>query len=137
MPSAEFYQNNKKKYSENAKKYREKNKEKLDEYNKKYYTENVAGTLTSKKYNLQRYGLSFEDYESMILEQKGLCAICNQPETRTLNGNIVRLSVDHDHFTDQVRKLLCTRCNLLLGQANDDISILEMAIKYLKQFKEP
>jgi len=136
MPSAEFYQKNKEKYSENAKRYREANRLKLNEYSKKYYAENVLNNLKSKRYNLQRYGISFEDYESMVLEQKGLCAICNQPETKTLNGKVVRLSVDHDHFTDEVRKLLCSRCNLLLGQANDDISILEMAIKYLKEFKD-
>jgi Recombination endonuclease VII len=62
---------------------------------------------------------------------------CEQSETtKTANGNIKQLSVDHDHFTDQVRKLLCSKCNFLLGLANDDTTFLQKAIDYLKEFKE-
>ena len=43
--------------------------------------------------------------------------------------------VDHDHTGNFVRGILCTKCNTLLGMANDNIEILENAIKYLMKSK--
>lgn len=56
-------------------------------------------------------------------EQNGLCAICGRDRP---------LVVDHDHSTEQVRRLLCRTCNGLLGFAEDDINILQRAIEYLE-----
>ena len=52
-----------------------------------------------------RYGITLEDFNQMLLEQEGLCAIC-----RTQS----KLNVDHDHETGRVRGLLCKRCNLAM-----------------------
>jgi len=41
------------------------------------------------------------------------------------------LAVDHCHNTNKVRELLCSACNILLGKAKDNISILQSAINYL------
>jgi hypothetical protein len=49
------------------------------------------------------------------------------------NGTVCKLAVDHDHRTGRIRKLLCVRCNNILGFAADDIALLEKAIEYLKQ----
>jgi hypothetical protein len=46
----------------------------------------------------------------------------------------IRLVVDHDHNTNQVRGLLCVACNGLLGSANEDLGVLAAAIEYLEQF---
>lgn len=46
------------------------------------------------------------------------------------------LQVDHDHKTGDVRALLCSRCNSLLGYADDSIELLKRAIAYLESFKE-
>lgn len=75
-----------------------------------------------------RYGITHEDYERLLNQQEGLCAICRQPEL--VWG---QLAVDHDHTTNEVRGLLCHKCNPLLGYARDNIEILENAIKYLKE----
>jgi recombination endonuclease VII len=56
-----------------------------------------------------RYGLSKEDYERMLDEQGGVCAICGSAPDKQ------RLSVDHNHGTGKVRGLLCHKCNLALG----------------------
>jgi Recombination endonuclease VII len=53
-------------------------------------------------------GVDQEDYDRMLAEQDGHCALCpNEPKTR-------RLHVDHDHKTGAVRGLLCYRCNRAL-----------------------
>jgi hypothetical protein len=50
-------------------------------------------------------GISDREYERLLAEQDGHCALCpNEPRTR-------RLHVDHDHRTGAVRGLLCFRCN--------------------------
>ena len=44
-----------------------------------------------------------------------------------------RLAVDHDHTTNAVRGLLCSKCNHeLLGAAHDSLELLERAVAYLK-----
>lgn len=60
-----------------------------------------------------------------------MCAICGSKGTQTKKG-IFRLSVDHDHQTGEIRGLLCHKCNVSLGNFNDDIGLLERAIGYIK-----
>lgn len=43
------------------------------------------------------------------------------------------LGVDHCHITGKVRGLLCMKCNSAIGFFNDDINLLQLAIKYLKE----
>lgn len=73
--------------------------------------------------SLKKYGLTVSDYDRMILQQNHTCIIC-------LN-NGVRLIVDHNHHTGNVRSLLCANCNSLLGFAQESIPILHRAIAYL------
>lgn len=83
------------------------------------------------------FGLTLEEYKAKFDEQNGLCAICNKPEVKLHHrtGEIIALAVDHDHKTGKVRKLLCHRCNLLLGNCEEDIDILKAMIAYLTQFQ--
>lgn len=99
---------------------------KLRELNPRY-------TLASRlKYS---YGLTLEDYDHMVAEQNGLCAICHKPETEIdwHSGKIRNFHIDHDHETGEVRGLLCSLCNKGIGQLGDSIEILESAITYLKR----
>lgn len=78
----------------------------------------------------KRYKLTHADYEKLLKEQKGKCKIC---QTTFPGGRRNTFSVDHCHKTNQIRGLLCIKCNSLLGQANDDITILQRAILYLER----
>jgi hypothetical protein len=56
------------------------------------------------------YGISFEQWTSILIEQCGRCALCGRaPDGAHL------LHLDHCHETGRVRTLLCARCNHLLG----------------------
>ena len=69
-----------------------------------------------KAYQLKHeYGLDVEEYDTMLMEQHGVCAICGEPESQSRHGKILALAVDHDHTTGKIRGLLCSRCNLMVG----------------------
>ena len=55
------------------------------------------------------YGLSLAQFTNMLEFQSGSCAICKVKQGERL------LCVDHDHATNKIRGLLCSRCNLLVG----------------------
>ena len=74
-----------------------------------------------------KYGIGVAEYDRMLQAQGGCCAICRVPAEGS------PLHVDHDHVTGRVRELLCLKCNALLGQAGDQISILRLAIQYLER----
>lgn len=92
----------------------------------------VRVARTRFKTALSYYRLTEVEYDKMLVEQDGRCAICQQPE-RMLDrsGYTRRLSVDHCHKTGKVRGLLCSHCNHALGKFNDDPAILHAAIRYL------
>lgn len=76
-----------------------------------------------------KYNLEENSFSEMMNYQRGCCKICGESLYDPLKD--VQLSVDHNHETGEVRGLLCFNCNILLGAARDNITILEEAIKYL------
>lgn len=80
----------------------------------------------------KKYGINFAEYQRLLIEQKGVCAICEQPEIKIQNGSIQMLSVDHNHKSGAVRGLLCSNCNLAIGYACDSPDVLVKAISYLR-----
>ena len=76
-----------------------------------------------------KYGVPAEDLRAMWRAQDGACAIC-----RVVLGLGTRgVHIDHDHVTGAVRGLLCAACNVMLGQAGDDVGVLEGAVAYLSR----
>lgn len=78
-----------------------------------------------------RYGLTLDEYLEMLDSQGHVCAICGEPETVPYRDKVRSLAVDHNHDTGEVRALLCTRCNRLIGVARERVEILQAAIDYL------
>lgn len=78
----------------------------------------------SREYHLRRrYGIGQADFDEMLAEQGGRCAICGGPDPQ---------HVDHDHRNGWVRGILCFNCNGGLGQFKDDPKLLAGAYTYLK-----
>lgn len=92
----------------------------------------AANPIIDKETPLKRFGLTFENYQQMLEAQNGVCKICGKPEKSKRKDKLKRLAVDHDHKTKHLRGLLCSKCNMLIGLAQDNIQTLESAIKYLK-----
>ena len=81
---------------------------------------------------LSSYKIDISTVEAMYISQNKRCKICNKEySTVSKHGG---LYIDHCHATGEVRGLLCSSCNNLLGQCKDDINILKNAIKYLQIF---
>lgn len=84
---------------------------------------------STRSYHLKhRYGITEADYDRMLEDQGGLCAIClEQPAGH----------VDHCHETGKVRGLTCFNCNGGLGQFKDRVDIMLNAIDYLERNSSP
>jgi len=61
---------------------------------------------------MDNYKLTTEQYDIIFAYQGAVCYACQQPEP--VKGR--RLSVDHNHDTGEIRGLLCSRCNPILGK---------------------
>jgi hypothetical protein len=79
----------------------------------------------------KHYGISPADYDRMLLQQGGVCAIC---KGLTTDGR--RLFVDHNHESKRVRGLLCNQCNTALGMLRERVDLFLAAIAYLKKENE-
>lgn len=106
-----------------VKAWRKKNPEKRAVQSKR---EGQKEYSRSKQYRVY-YGITLDDYNKMFAAQNGCCAICKTHQTHFKR----RLSVDHNHTSQQIRQLLCHNCNALLGHAKENVNVLETAISYL------
>ncbi|MGH9084278.1 MAG: endonuclease VII domain-containing protein [Acidimicrobiales bacterium] len=79
-------------------------------------------------YYMRTYGISADDFDRLLDEQNGGCAICRARPDREAS-----MHVDHDHESGAVRGLLCLSCNQGLGKFRDDPALLLRAIVYLRQ----
>jgi hypothetical protein len=79
-----------------------------------------------------KYNLNFEEYT--VLFNKTVCDICHTDgfimDASKYNSGLV---IDHCHSTGKVRGLLCHNCNRALGLFQDNITMLNDAIKYLER----
>jgi len=111
---------------ERARKQRSENPEAYNEA-MRVYRDNEVHAATYRNYCLKKkYGLTSEEYEALLKKQGGVCKICQMPSKS-------RLRVDHDHKTGKVRGLLCTGCNIGLGQFKDNAAALKAAADYIEK----
>jgi Recombination endonuclease VII len=103
------------------------------------YTNEEARNLEREWRYRKYFGITLSDFNQMLKNQNGVCAICSNPETKksSKSDRIRELNVDHDHKTGKTRGLLCSECNSGLGRFKDSIEILGKAINYLKKHQKP
>ena len=115
-----------------SKRYVDKNRGKVNKYNRDYNKTNP--TRAKKSYIKSTYGLTWEEYTKLYNSQQGKCAICNKYITIEVDKSRTSTAcVDHNHETGEVRGILCDSCNKGIGYLKDNIMILENAIKYLNR----
>ncbi len=98
--------------------------------------ENARSRAAVRRKRLRRYALTPADYDRLLAEQGGLCAICGKPESVQQPNRVTgaeSLAVDHDHETGRVRGLLCMLCNTAIGKFGDDPEMLRRAANYLER----
>lgn len=93
----------------------------------KYKPHNHTGLKKPDMRIRNRFGITLDQYNSMLEAQGYTCAICRKSDE--VEGR--RLAIDHCHTTGKIRGLLCGKCNRGLGLFNDKEELLEEAIKYL------
>ena len=85
-----------------------------------------------RRSKLERKGWSLESYAATAEKQEHRCAIC---------GILVlgqKLCADHAHTVPpQPRELLCSQCNVGLGNFKERPQVLEAAAAYLRKWAEP
>jgi len=116
----EAYARNPQKWKDYAVVWKNENRERVNELARKRYDPEKARESDLKRI----YGLTLEEYNSMMLKQGGKCCICGGKEKKALH-------VDHDHITGKVRGLLCRRCNVVLGFVEENLNILDLLKEYI------
>lgn len=122
----------------NRQKRLETNPARLREINHRYYLatrnrvskKNQSYYLTHKDETRdrdlrRRYGITLQEYQAAYEKQSGLCAICGEW--------FKSLIVDHDHNTGRFRGLLCSLCNIALGQYEKSKAFAHQFEKYLRE----
>ena len=105
--------------------YRAKNLDRLRAQGRDWYHRNRDRTRDNVLRS--RHGITLADFERMLAEQGGVCAICGRPP----NGHGA-LHVDHCHTTGRIRGLLCFSCNYAVGALQDKPELFERAADYLR-----
>ncbi len=130
-----WYRENTDKALEYANNWRQENVEEIEKYRRL----NKASAIkrATELYRKRTYGITPEEFDKLVKQQEGLCAICKKPESaRKLRSEEVRsLAIDHCHATGKVRQLLCSKCNTGIGNFLDDPELLKAAIAYLEKHK--
>lgn len=74
------------------------------------------------------YGITQDDFDAMVKEQNGRCAMCQTTEP---GGPHKIWAIDHCHTTGATRGLLCTQCNIGIGNLRDDPEVMLAGVSHV------
>lgn len=77
----------------------------------------------------KKYGITLKQYNELLVAQNGVCILCGKKDAYKNKGR--NLFVDHNHKTNIIRGLLCSRCNTMLGHI--ELVGVEKVLKYLSK----
>lgn len=103
----------------------ERDKERIKARCKAYYQANRdKRRVWNRTWKLKNeYGITLCEYEAMLEQQNGLCAICQ--------NRMDKVCIDHCHTSGKVRGLLCDNCNKAIGLLKDNPYVVKGARDYL------
>ena len=115
-----------------------KNRDKIRAYDRKFSQRpDIRLIKTQAKWKSSGYKnadgtwFKWHDYNVLLAQQNGRCAICGTAEIKSKTSK--NLHIDHDHSNGIVRWLLCNFCNPMLGYSRDNPSILRKAAQMLEE----
>ena len=111
---------------------KEKNSGK-NHYNWKGRTEDKTRSEYSVMLRRKKNGFTEELFYRRIKDQDNKCAICDKDFDE--NVFMRKKSADHCHKNKIARGVLCRKCNLMLGNSEDNIKTLKRAIEYLESWE--
>lgn len=107
--------------------YRSLNRERVRDKGRRFHHENPG---KSREYMLRSsYGMSGAEWDRLFAEQNCRCAACNRVDHGGRGW-----ATDHDHTTSKVRGILCHKCNLSLGHADDSLIRLRQLVSYMERY---
>lgn len=104
--------------------YQKNNREKLAARSRERYRNNKQKELD--RIRRKKYGITGEEFRAIIEKQGLKCPICTKDITKNP-------SVDHNHKTGEIRGLICNKCNLAIGNAEDSPDRLRRMADYLEK----
>lgn len=87
-----------------------------------------------KKY-LKKYGITWSQYQQMLVDQGYKCLACGREADRGRRSSRPALVLDHNHKTGRARGLVCNRCNWALGVLENS-KLMKQLKRYLRKFEE-
>lgn len=137
LRKAAWYDENRERIIEKRKKYYKTHNEKIKKetsvkrnLNRSEVNENarIWGSKNRDKIKNSRlkakYGITLKQFNLLLENQNFHCLFC--PEKKALG-------LDHCHFTERIRGILCRKCNAGLGMFRDSTILLKRAIQYLNK----
>lgn len=122
--SKDYYSTHRQTVISRAVKWNREHPAQAAEHRKAYASKNARET-----HLIRKYCLTLHDFNRMLEEQGGVCAICKEPSDTW--------DVDHDHATGQVRAILCHGCNAGIGFLKDSARVASAASEYLTKHGKP
>jgi hypothetical protein len=127
--------------------YYEVTKERQKVWQKRYYAANKEKVAARNKawnkanqrilwccHIKRMFNLTPEQYDAMLIEQSGRCAMCDEPLLNGNNGS----HIDHCHATGRVRGILHGNCNMkYVGTIECDPVKFDKALGYLARVNAP
>ena len=97
----------------------------LSSYCKLCYRKYNNSTTRKNAALKRKYSWTLGAFNEMAAQQDWKCVIClKEPDKRGL-------VVDHNHETGTIRGLLCSRCNLIIGQAQENPVYFDQVRNYI------
>ena len=82
----------------------------------------------SDERKLRRYNLSWDELDTLLAIEE--CQSCGTE----ISGK--SKCIDHDHYTNEIRGIICSSCNRALGFIGDDLNGARNLYEYLKKHYE-